>query len=215
MSIVNETATRDRQTRATLGVCLEVLSKFLLACLFLRFAVANGSSLATAFRLSTLLLMVKLVLDSYFILMRRFAQDISKSPYDWLIGIAGTYLVMFYQSVDGQDHIVAQAIQLVGMVMQLLALCSLNTSFGIVAANRGVKTQGLYRFVRHPLYSAYVISYLGFVINHPTAWNLSLYATQFLFFFLRARAEERLLLRSDEYRAYSAQVRWRLIPFVV
>ena len=78
-----------------------------------------------------------------------------------------------------------------------------------------IKTRGLYRFVRHPLYSAYVVSYLGFVINHPSAWNLWLYAAQFVFFLLRARAEERLLLRSDEYRAYSVQVRWRLIPFVV
>lgn len=215
MSIVNQTAAANSQTRPAGGVALEILSKVLMTCLFLRFAVINGSSLAVAFRLSTMLLMVKLLLDSYFTVMRRYAQEISTSPYDWLVGIAGTYLVMFYESVDGRDHFVPQAIQFVGMVMQILALCSLNTSFGTVAANRGVKTQGLYRLVRHPLYSAYVVSYLGFVINHPTAWNLSLYAAQFVFFFLRARAEEQLLLRSEEYRTYSKQVRWRLIPFVV
>ncbi len=215
MSIVNQAAPANCQARPAGWVALEILSKLLMTCLFLRFAMINGSSLAVAFRFSTLLLMVKLLLDSYFTVMRRFANEISTSPYDWLVGIAGTYLVMFYESVDGQDHIVPQSIQLAGMVMQILALCSLNTSFGTVAANRGVKTQGLYRFVRHPLYSAYVVSYLGFVINHPTTWNLSLYAAQFVFFFLRARAEERLLLRSEEYRAYSSQVRWRLIPFVV
>lgn len=215
MSFVNETVAPANRTRHTLGICLEIGTKLLMACLYMRFAVVHGSALAMAFRLSTLLLMTKLLLDSYFILMRRYAQEISTSPYDWLVGIAGTYLVMFYQSAAGQDHVVAQAIQIAGMVMQLLALCSLNTSFGTVAANRGVKTQGLYQFVRHPLYSAYVISYLGFVINHPTTWNLWLYAVQFLFFFLRAKAEERLLLRSEEYRAYSARVRYRLIPFVM
>lgn len=215
MSTVNPTAAANSQTRPAGGVALEILSKVLMTCLFLRFAMINGGSLADAFRLSTLLLMVKLLLDSYFTVMRRYAHDISTSPYDWLIGFAGTYLVMFYESIDGRDHIVPQVIQLAGMVMQILALCSLNTSFGTVAANRGVKTQGLYRFVRHPLYSAYVVSYLGFVINHPSGWNLALYAAQFVFFLLRAKAEERLLLRSEEYRAYSSQVRWRLIPFVV
>lgn len=215
MSTVNQTAAINSQVRPAGGAVLEILSKVLMTCLFLRFAVINGLSLTVAFRLSTLLLLVKLLLDSYFTVMRRYAHEISTSPYDWLVGCAGTYLLMFYESVNGRDHIVPQAIQFVGMVMQIFALCSLNTSFGTVAANRGVKTQGLYKFVRHPLYSAYVVSYLGFVINHPTAWNLSLYAAQFVFFFLRAQAEERLLLRSEEYRAYSAQVRWRLIPFIV
>lgn len=215
MSTVNPSAVTNSQTRPAGGVALEIASKVLMTCLFLRFAVINGGSLIVAFRFSTMLLLVKLLLDSYFTIMRRYAQDISTSPYDWLVGFAGTYLVMFYESIDGRDHVVPQAIQLAGMVMQILALCSLNTSFGTVAANRGVKTQGLYRYVRHPLYSAYVVSYLGFVINQPTTWNLSLYAAQFVFFLLRAKAEERLLLRSEEYQTYSARVRWRLIPFVV
>jgi protein-S-isoprenylcysteine O-methyltransferase Ste14 len=215
MSIVNQPAAANGESRVAGGITLEVCSKILMTFLFLRFAVINGSSLAVAFRLSTLLLISKLLLDSYFTVMRRYAQEISTSPFDWVVGFAGTYLVMFYETVDGRDHVVPQGIQIVGMVMQILALCSLNTSFGTVAANRGVKTQGLYKYIWHPLYSAYVVSYLGFVINHPRPWNLMLYAAQFVFFFLRAKVEERLLLRCEEYRAYASQVRWRLIPFIV
>ena len=42
MSIVNQTVASNSQTRSTLGDCLEILSKLLLACLFLRFAIDMG-----------------------------------------------------------------------------------------------------------------------------------------------------------------------------
>ena len=53
----------------------------------------------------------------------------------------------------------------------LIALASLGTlgrSFGIVAANRGVKTRGPYRLVRHPAYFGYLMSYLGYVAENPS-----------------------------------------------
>ena len=39
-------------------------------------------------------------------------------------------------------------------MLQIAAVLSLNRSFGLLPAHRGVKSDGLYRWVRHPLYTA-------------------------------------------------------------
>ncbi len=101
------------------------------------------------------------------------------------------------------------------MGLQVYAMLSLNRSIGFVAANRGIKTGGMYRFVRHPLYCAYIIAFFGFLMNHPSAHNICVYSIMVLLLFMRAIAEERLLTKNDEYRAYSKKVRWRLIPYVL
>jgi protein-S-isoprenylcysteine O-methyltransferase Ste14 len=62
-------------------------------------------------------------------------------------------------------------IQLVGGLLVLVATLRLGRSFGIIAANRGIQTGGLYRVVRHPIYVAYVLAFGGFVLSHPTAIN--------------------------------------------
>ena len=73
----------------------------------------------------------------------------------------------------------------------------------------------MYRFVRHPLYFSYCVSFMGFLINHFTAHNLIVYLTMVSMLFLRILAEERLLSRCPEYQAYKKQVRYRLIPGLV
>jgi protein-S-isoprenylcysteine O-methyltransferase Ste14 len=111
--------------------------------------------------------------------------------------------------------VLGEVIQIFGMMLQVLALFSLNRSIGFVAANRGVKTTGMYRFVRHPLYSAYCVSFLGFVMNHPTKYNICIYCAMLLLLFMRILAEERILLRSGEYAKYTRTVRYRLIPGII
>ena len=51
---------------------------------------------------------------------------------------------------------IGSVLVLVGVVLATGAVLSLGRSLGIEAANRGVQTHGLYRFVRHPIYAAYL-----------------------------------------------------------
>jgi protein-S-isoprenylcysteine O-methyltransferase Ste14 len=103
-------------------------------------------------------------------------------------------------------------IQLVGGLLVLAATLRLGRSFGIVAANRGIQTEGLYRVVRHPIYAAYVLAFGGFVLAHPTVMNGVVLAGWLSVQILRIRAEERLLMQDVQYSAYAAHVRYRLLP---
>ena len=108
--------------------------------------------------------------------------------------------------------VLGNAIQLVGGLLVLAATLRLGRSFGIVAANRGIQTGGLYRVVRHPIYAAYVLAFGGFVLAHPTLSNGVILAGWLIVQVLRVRAEERLLMQDTGYATYAAQVRYRLIP---
>jgi protein-S-isoprenylcysteine O-methyltransferase Ste14 len=184
-----------------------------IALVFLRFAAFHGTALVHTLRLSSLLLLTKASVDVYFFLTRSMPKGVSIYFYDWFIGIAGTFAVLMFQpAAHSTDHWTGQALQFAGMVLQVLGILSLNRSIGIVAANRGVKTSGMYRFVRHPLYFSYTVAYAGYVINHPSNWNMLIYSISLTLWVLRLVAEERFLMKDPEYQAYAQQVRSRLIP---
>ena len=105
-------------------------------------------------------------------------------------------------------------LQIAGTLLSIAAVISLGRSFGVVAANRGVRTTGFYRFVRHPLYASYMVSFLGFVLGNLSVRNIVLIVVAFICQYLRAVAEERILGLDPEYQAYMAQVRYRFIPYI-
>jgi protein-S-isoprenylcysteine O-methyltransferase Ste14 len=96
----------------------------------------------------------------------------------------------------------------------LLSLGTLGRSFGIVAANRGVKTRGPYRLVRHPAYFGYLISYLAYVAENPSSVNVLLLLVSTGAQIVRMQEEERMLAGDPAYSEYLARVPRRLIPFV-
>ncbi|MDZ4720262.1 MAG: methyltransferase, partial [Roseiflexaceae bacterium] len=137
--------------------------------------------------------------------------------WDRLIAIAGTAAPLLQRSAESPGPIfseVGAGIQLVATIITVIGTLSLGRSFGIVAANRGVRTGGLYRFVRHPLYGSYLIGYLGFLLGNPSIWNIILIIITFICQYLRAVAEERVLARDPEYQTYMQRVRHRFIPFI-
>lgn len=192
----------------------EMTTNLLLAGLFSYFAMHHVFTLLDGFRLSVLLLLIKVSTDVFFYLIRRVPKDVSISLYDWAIAIAGTFCVMFFRPAAGADSVIGQGLQFAGIGLQVFAMFSLNRSIGIVAANRGVQTNGLYRFVRHPLYFSYVIAFGGFVVSHPSAFNLCVYVSAFSLWVLRLLAEERFLLKDEAYQEYSQKVRSRILPFI-
>ncbi len=105
-------------------------------------------------------------------------------------------------------------LQAIGTLLATFAVISLGRSFGIIAANRGVRTTGFYRFVRHPLYGSYMIGYLGFLLGNLSFWNVSLIVLTVLCQYARAVAEERILLQDPAYQAYVQWVRYRFIPYI-
>lgn len=105
-------------------------------------------------------------------------------------------------------------IQLTGFCLQIGALISLRRCFGVLPADRGLVTDGLYGFVRHPLYLAYMLSQGGYMLNNPSAPNLALLTAATGFQLLRIRYEEDMLGRNGTYSAYAEGVSYRLLPGV-
>ena len=112
------------------------------------------------------------------------------------------------------DLLAGTILQVGGFVMQIIALLYLSRSFGLLPAYRGIKSSGLYSLVRHPLYSAYVISFIGYWINNQSLANAAVIVCGTAFLVMRIYCEEALLLKYDDYSRYANRTRWRLIPAV-
>jgi protein-S-isoprenylcysteine O-methyltransferase Ste14 len=102
----------------------------------------------------------------------------------------------------------------VGLGLVITGKVALGRSFGIVPANRGVVIRGPYGFVRHPIYTGYLITHVGFVVAHPSAWNVAVLLLADGALVARALIEERVLSRDEQYRSYCQRVGWHLMPGV-
>ena len=150
-----------------------------------------------------------------FMLFRRFTLDVSVRPADWLFAVVGTTLPLIVQPTEGDglaSPLFCLTLMVFGFGIQIAAKFTLRRSFGVAPANRGVKIGGPYRFVRHPMYAGYLVTQVGFLLSHPSVWNLSIYATTFAFQIGRIMAEERLLSRDSSYRQFATLVPSRLVP---
>jgi protein-S-isoprenylcysteine O-methyltransferase Ste14 len=101
---------------------------------------------------------------------------------------------------------------LLGDVLAFISLSSLGRSFGLLAANRGVRTEGAYRIVRHPAYASYFVVQFGFVLENFSPWNVAIFAVVVLAQLMRIAQEEQFLSQDAEYQRYQEQVRYRLVP---
>lgn len=149
------------------------------------------------------------------LLTRRFGQT-SINPYAIVIAALGSALPLLVRPEQGAGlpEVIVAPIMFAGFSLALLAKLYLNRSFGLIAANRGVKVKGPYRFVRHPMYLGYIIAQAGFLLANLTAWNAAFYFCAWGIQILRIREEEKLLDADPSYAAFRERVRSRLIPAI-
>jgi protein-S-isoprenylcysteine O-methyltransferase Ste14 len=102
-------------------------------------------------------------------------------------------------------------VQVVGLLLWAWSFSKLARSYGIVPADRGLVTGGAYAIVRHPLYSAYVVGGIGYLMQSLSVRNAVVEMIAVSWQLVRIRAEERHL-ESPAYAAYRARVPWRLCP---
>lgn len=148
-------------------------------------------------------------------LTRRRSRATSSRPFDWLVATGGWLpLLARPHEAEGSLAMAGAITQVGGLGLTCAAMLSLGRSFGVVAANRGLKVHGPYRFVRHPVYLAHTVTYIGFVMANPTPWNAAIGVATLTCQVFRMRAEERVLSATSDYNEYRARVRWRLVPGV-
>jgi protein-S-isoprenylcysteine O-methyltransferase Ste14 len=147
-----------------------------------------------------------------FMLLRRPTTDISLRFGDWAWALTATLAPLLLVPVPPLAPNAGLVLVFAGMAFSLGAKLVLRRSFGIVAANRGVKIGGPYRFVRHPMYAGYVITHLGTLLLLPHMWNWVLFLAAWTAMVMRINAEERVLAGDPSYGDYMTKVRFRLIP---
>ena len=194
--------TRDLTERLLLTLFLSVL------CFHILEAIMAGASWVNG------LVLVGEIMILGFVIFSRPAKEISDKLSDWILGFGGTAAPLFVQpgGTAWVSEVDAGILFMVGIALTTMAKLSLNRSFGIVPANRGVVTTGFYSVVRHPVYATYMIGHAAFFLLNPTILNAAVYGIGFALQVGRMVAEEDVLSHDPAYESYRHTVRYRLVP---
>lgn len=152
-----------------------------------------------------------------FAMIRDKTEDISSRSQDWFLALTATCLPLLVAPDYGgppQFPVLFMISMVFALGFQVCAKLALGRSFGLVAANRGLKLDGPYRWVRHPIYAGYLLMHITYLLGHPTLRNLLVYLCFYALQLPRIAAEERWLMQNQQYREYSERVKYRLIPWV-
>jgi protein-S-isoprenylcysteine O-methyltransferase Ste14 len=201
----------------TRGVLLDLTERVIIASLFGSFAYRMLLDHADMPYAGALLVVLSESLPFFFIILRPTGGVLSQRPGDWVIGITASLAPLMVQPrLDLNDPLIPEAvcftIMTAGLFIQVSAKIVLGRGFGLVAANRGVKTVGPYRFVRHPMYLGYTVTHVGFLLAVPNVLNALAYALALTLQIVRLGREEAVLMQDPQYAAFAKRVRYRLFP---
>lgn len=147
--------------------------------------------------------------------IRRPAFIQSNQWHDWVPAFGAIVIGMLFQpSWKPRDVALGYILQVVGVCVTLLGMLSIGRSFAILPANRGLRTGGIYAYIRHPIYAGYMLVYSGYTILNPLGVNFMVLLCCVGMLFWRAANEERLLARDPSWFTYAKRVRWRFLPYI-
>jgi protein-S-isoprenylcysteine O-methyltransferase Ste14 len=123
-------------------------------------------------------------------------------------------------TIDGDTvRYLGLIITAIGGFVRVATVFELGHRFSIFVAvqpDHHLKTDGFYRFVRHPSYLGALLAMAGWALVFRSIAGLLLTAAMCMPIIARIRAEEEFLVREfgEQYRSYQQHTRWRLLPFV-
>ena len=151
------------------------------------------------------------------LLVRDDHRALDRRAWPQIVALAAFFSGMGFDQRETSSPAVLRAARLVtflALITGILAFLSLGRSFGILVAARRVQTDGMYRFVRHPMYLSDLLWRIAFILKNNSAKNLVLFLVSSLGYVYRAILEERFLSDSPVYREYRRQVKFRFVPGV-
>jgi protein-S-isoprenylcysteine O-methyltransferase Ste14 len=193
----------------------DIVSRAVIIVLFSFMAVRFGSDFLQTGRLTNLLLLISEMLVVALTVLRRAAATVDRSVRARLLttlSLLGPPLVKPVQMVPMLPASITVAASVAGLAVVIAGKITLGRSFGLMPANRGIVSSGVYRLVRHPIYLGYLITHVAFLFANPTLWNLAILLVGDIALLARAVCEEQTLARDAGYREYQQLVRWRVCP---
>ena len=195
---------------------LDIAERTFIVALFGHFAYAALSHYVETAEIISILMVAAETLPVVFIMTRAPSNAMSEHPMDWLLGILGTTMPLLVLPASTAHAVLPQQVCVLvvvtGIYVQVSAKLILGRSFGVVAANRGVRSAGPYRIVRHPMYAGYTLTHIGVFLAMPGTRTALFYGGTLVLQILRILREERILMRDAAYRDLAAKVRYRLLP---
>jgi protein-S-isoprenylcysteine O-methyltransferase Ste14 len=201
------TARADRLADITARAAVIVLFSFM--------AMRLGADFVATGRMTGLLLLVSELLVVVMTVRRRSAAAVDRSVHARVLTLAsmlGPPLLQPAHVVAFAPESTTVALSAVGLAVVIAGKMTLGRSFGLIPANRGIVSKGLYRLVRHPIYLGYLVTHFAFVAANPSLWNIAILAAADAALLARAVCEEKTLAIDPMYQAYQESVRWRVCP---
>jgi protein-S-isoprenylcysteine O-methyltransferase Ste14 len=152
--------------------------------------------------------------------IRRAPTRVTPNPLYWLLAFTATYWLFIVGRFANHGNATAPtwvifALSFASFAISVWARLSLGRSIGLVPAQRGIVTQGAYRFMRHPIYTGVYCAYAALVLQNFSVLNATLFATGAGLFIIKSFVEENFLRKDAEYALYMKNVPWRWLPYLV
>jgi protein-S-isoprenylcysteine O-methyltransferase Ste14 len=154
-------------------------------------------------------------------MIRRPPKRVTPNPWYWLLAFVATYWLVFmiFFLQKGSPLVsnwVTNSLAILGSLVMLWARLSLGRIIGFVPAQRGLVSTGAYAYMRHPVYTGILLSYIALALRAFSPLNAVLIGLGVLWFIpIKSLVEEDFLRHDPEYVAYMQRVRTRWIPFVI
>lgn len=177
---------------------------------------ANWNSIRWDFVEITFMLHNILMLSLF--LIRKSYKAIDKNLWNQFIAIFAFFSGMLFSGQTSTSNAflnsISEAVILVSYLIGMITLLNLGKSFGVLIANREIKTRGAYAIVRHPMYFTDILFRIGYIISHFNIFTVLLFIVTTACYIYRAILEERFLTLDDDYKYYATKVKYRFIPFI-
>jgi protein-S-isoprenylcysteine O-methyltransferase Ste14 len=190
---------------------------------FVKKIISGKEVLAEMFFISTAL---RVILSTIFNLLVAGKLILRKRPYkkpdrlrEIAIPLVGVYFPLLYNFIQylpqKYNHILAPLNTLfpllfiglffciIGLLITIISIFNMKSSFSIFVEVGDIVSRGMYRYMRHPVYFGYFISWVGLCLIRARLYTVIFAAMYISIILIRARMEEeKLAEHSLEYRIY-------------
>jgi len=199
------------------AVVTDLMSRAMIVMLFTMLSINLLGDFLRTGHVTGLLLLAGEALVVVLTVLRRKALYVDRSVSAavlTLLSVAGPPMLRASDVTPLVPDVATAMVSAIGLALVVIGKMALGRSFGLVPANRGVVVRGPYTFVRHPIYTGYLITHVAFFIADPIPWNAVVILIADTALILRALMEERVLSNDVEYQGYCRRVGWHLVPGV-
>jgi protein-S-isoprenylcysteine O-methyltransferase Ste14 len=142
-----------------------------------------------------------------------------------LLAVHWLAIYTFSTQIEIADSILSHYLNEIGITLIFVAIAvsqiaikTLGKFFDrlTIKSDHQLVTEGIYSSIRHPIYTSYILLFVGFCLVLQSFWGLGLLCSVCLVWFgSRIGIEEKMLLErfGDEYQSYCQQTK-RLFPYV-